>query len=319
MKIELLKNMITKNRTKSETKTDVFQLITDRILASLEAGTIPWKKGWSASNQAPRNWEGKIYQGCNWFLLGMASFENPVFVTFKKALDLGGCVRKGEKGLPVIFWKFLASDKINPANGKAKQIPMLKTFTVFNVSQCDGLPALPAVKLHEWDSVEEAERIVAGMPSAPPISEDGRGKAYYYPASDSVHMPTHKSFFTAEDWYSTLFHELGHSTGHESRNARDLSGKFGSESYAREELVAELTAAFLLAHCKIDALEIDNSAAYIANWTKVLTNDPKAFIWAAGKAQHAARYIMDAETQEEEATKPKRPNLAALPFGAGRP
>lgn len=291
-------------------KKDIYEEVTQRIVASLRAGVCPWKRDWTATSDAPRNWDGRVYRGINWLLLGSLAYDRPIFVTFNKAKELGGMVRKGEKGHLVTFWKFFQSRDIDPNTGKPKRIPMLRYYYVFNVAQCEGLPELPAPAVRPFEPVAECERIVASMPNAPAIHENGRGRCFYRPSTDSVHMTARTAFQSEAGFYSTLFHELGHSTGHQSRLDRETltkSANFGTATYSREELVAELTAANLCAHTGISAPVIDNQAAYIQGWLSALQEDAKALVWAAGKAARAADYILgithhDDATEETTAT-----------------
>lgn len=288
---------------------DLYQEVTDRILAALRNGVCPWRKDWSATNDTPRNWDNRPYRGINWLMLSTLAYESPVYVTFKKALDLGGKVRKGEKGQLVVFWKFFKTRDIDPSTGKNKTIPMLRHYHVFNIAQCENLPERPALNVRPFEPLAECERIVADMPHRPSITEDGRGRCFYRPSTDSVHMTARNAFKSETGFYGTLFHELGHATGHPSRlNRPGITEKanFGSDTYSREELVAELTSANLCAHTGIAAPLIENQASYLQSWLNVLQEDTKALIWAAGKAARAADYILgitpEESTEETEAT-----------------
>jgi len=293
-------------KTTDKPRLDVYQAVTDRIIEALEQGTPPWRKDWTAINSAPRNWDGRGYRGINWLLLGILLYANPVFVTFNKAKALGGQVRKGEKGHIVTLWKFFKGK--DATTGLEKVVPMLKHFYVWNVAQCDGLPDLPQVEAREFEPLDMAEQIISAMPSPPHIDECGNGRCYYQPKNDAIHMTERVAFKSSEGFYSTLFHELGHATGHESRLARKTlmeGGGFGSQTYSREELVAELTAANLCAVSGISNPELEvNHAAYCAGWAKVLKEDPKAIVWAAGQAAKAADCILGRkdEPMMEEAT-----------------
>jgi len=287
----------------------VYQVITDRIIGLLEQGTVPWQKPWTTSegDAFPRNLVSrKPYRGVNTFLLHAMSYGSPYWLTFKQAQALGGNVRKGEKAAPVVFWRWLDTDE-KDATGKAKRVPMLRYYSVFNVAQCDGIAA--PVTEHNGrthNPIDEAERIVAGMPKRPAIQLGGN-RACYSPAFDRVSMPEPETFASGQAYYSVLFHELTHSTGHESRLARKgIAGTdgewsaFGSTPYAREELVAEMGAAFLAGHAGIVERTLDNSAAYIAGWLERLKDDNKLVVMAAAQAQKAADYILDARQGGDE-------------------
>jgi antirestriction protein ArdC len=283
----------------------VYEIVTERILEKLEHGTVPWHKPW-AGGGCPQNLvSGKEYRGVNIWLLGSQDFTSPYWVTFKQAKQLGGTVRKGERSTPCIFWKFLARDTENPETGetKTKQIPLIRYYSVFNVEQCDGIShkrlEAQAEEPAPFNPIEAAEAIVASYPDAPSISQDGRASAYYRPATDSIHMPIRETFDSEAHFYATLFHEMTHSTGHESRLSRPgVSNpiRYGSHEYSQEELVAEMGAAFLLAEAGIDNDSLtDNSASYIASWLKALKDDPKLVVLAGAQAQKAVDHITGRE------------------------
>lgn len=285
---------------------DTYQEITNRILDLLNTGVVPWRKPWSASGYAPSSLaSGKAYRGINTFLLNATPYVSPYWVTYKQAQERGGHVRKGEKGWPLVFWKIVT--KNNDEGEAAALYPFLKTWTVFNVEQTEGL-SYTQVEKPTFDTIEAAEAIIAGMPNAPKLSHDGGAEAYYRPSSDSVHLPRRESFRSPESYFNVAFHELSHATGHLSRLNRPGVGlcgaTFGTKGYAREELVAEMAAAMLGGECGIVPSTIDNSAAYVANWLGALAHDTKLVIVAAGAAQKAADYIMgrvDAETETADA------------------
>src|SRR6266568_4607468 len=290
-------------------KSDVYQVITDRIVGLLEQGVIPWQKPWRGGEQMPRNLiSQREYRGVNVFLLHAVMFESPYWLTFNQAKQLGGHVKQGERACPVVFWKRLdAADKDSPT-GK-KTVPFLRYYSVFNVAQCEGIPqdkipALPGSQ-REHNPIEEAERIVAGMHRKPEIRHGG-DRACYSPSLDRVDMPKPETFRTGQDYYSVLFHELTHSTGHESRlNRKGFSGSegewsaFGSAPYGREELVAEMGAAFLCGQAGIVELTIDNSAAYVRSWLERLKDDNRLVVQAAAQAQKAADFILGEKEAEE--------------------
>lgn len=293
--------------TSKKMKRDPYQIITDRVCEILESGTVPWRKPWRGGEGGmPRNLKsGKAYRGVNVFTLALAGFSSPYFLTYKQAKDLGGQVRKGERGMPVVFWKWLKRTEVDEATGEesTKTRPMLRLYTVFNVEQCDGLNEHPAVVEREdavWDDndpIPACEAVVAGYESAPTI-EHVHQSAWYRPSTDTVNVPEIGLFDSPEAYYSTMFHELGHSTGHASRLGRksitDLQG-FGTHSYSREELIAEMTAAFLCGMTGIEGSTLDNSAAYLAHWMERLREDNRLIVVAAQQAQKAADLILGNE------------------------
>ncbi len=277
---------------------DLYQTVTDKILAMLDKGVAPWRSPIMASaNGRPMNLASdKAYRGVNVFLLAYTAMErgytSRYWVTFPQALELGGNVRKGEKSSMVVFWKLLEDKK-----DKSRKIPLLRYYNVFNLDQCDGIKAPDAIAPVAGSAtpIESADDLVNGYLGAPVIANDGGARAYYKPADDSVHMPAREVMRSAEEYYSTLFHELAHSTGHSSRLNRGLDVNpvcFGDENYGREELVAELAASFLGARAGIEPATIENNAAYLAGWARTLRGDKKLVVAAAGAAQKAADWIV---------------------------
>jgi len=277
---------------------NVYAIITDTIIKKLQEGTVPWHMPWSA--ERPKNLiSDKPYRGINVFLLGSLGYMSPYWVTFKQAQNLGGHVNKGEKGTPVVFWKTYSKMETDPDSQKTEKKSrfVLRYYSVFNIEQC----TLPAEEVPQedpttraFDPIPKAQSIVEAMPNAPAITHQSQ-RACYSPLLDIVNMPKPESFDTPENYYSTLFHELTHSTGHESRlNRKGITDpvRFGSHSYSKEELVAEMGAAFLSGHCGIEDRILDNSAAYINGWLGRLKNDPKLVVMAAAKAQKASDYIL---------------------------
>lgn len=283
-------------------KSDVYQIITDRIVEMLENGVAPWRKPWNYGiDGGPRNLVSKKhYQGINAFLLACSPHTSPFWMTFKQAKDMGGNVRKGEKGTPVIFWKIYEKEDESAEDGK-KRLPVLRYYTVFNADQCEGIKA-PKDDLSEWpehERIERAEAIQLAMPNRPAVTYGG-GRAFYRPSTDTVTVPELKRFENPEEFYSTLFHELAHSTGHQSRLNRDgVTGFnfFGDKDYSKEELIAEMTAAFLCGHCGIESATLENSAAYLQGWIKTLKGDKKLAITAAAHAQKAANYVLNIKAE----------------------
>ena len=277
---------------------NVYEIITNNIISKLEQGEIPWKKSWNAQTQAPRNLtSGKLYSGINVFLLLSARYQSPYWLTFKQAQERGGVVRKGEKGCPIVFWS--KTEKEDQETGEVKEVGFLRYYTVFNVAQIDGLKDVPETEIYSIsengaEAIDAAEMIVAQMPNKPQITH-GHTRACYSPAWDRVEMPVSIAFDGPAEYYSTLFHELAHATGHESRLNRHSTLKnhnFGSTDYSKEELVAEFGSAFLCAEAGISPAVIDNQAAYIQGWLKALKNDSKLLVNAAAQAQKAADWIM---------------------------
>lgn len=231
-----------------------------------------------------------------------ARYQAPYWLTFKQATERGGIIRKGEKGFPVIFWKI--QKETDEETGKEKTIPLLRYYTVFNVAQVDDLANVPATEIHTASEggrqeIRAAELIVAQMPNRPQIVH-GFTRACYTPSADRVQMPVSITFDGQAEYYSVLFHELTHSTGHADRLSRNLGEirAFGDEEYSKEELVAEFGAAFLCAEAGISPAVIGNQAAYIQGWLKALKNDSRLLICAAAQAQKAASYIMGRQAAE---------------------
>jgi len=289
----------------------VYEIVTARLLEKLEQGTVPWHKPWAAGG-APRNLvSGKAYRGVNVWLLASENFSSSYWLTFKQAKALGGTVRKREKATPVIFWRWIARDTENPKTGETetRKIPLVRYYNVFHVEQCDGISHARLEAEQEepepFNPIESAEAIVSGYPKPPAIAHDGRGSAFYRPATDSIHMPERETFDSEEHFYATLFHEMAHSTGHESRLARPgvtNRTRYGSHDYSQEELVAEMSAAFLLAEAGIDTDGlVDNSASYIQSWLRALRSDSKLVIFAGAQAQKAVDHILDRSSECEAA------------------
>src|SRR5690242_2985066 len=241
---------------------DVYAIITERITAALERGTAPWHQTWTAG-MAPQSLVTRhAYRGVNVFVLSMtaraAGYGSPYWVTYNRARSMGGNVKRGEHGTPVVFWKFFDAPAVDNTDGDELEItdtprarrrpPLLRYYTVFNVAQTEGIAIPTPLNGAPVAPIEAAEQIVAGMPRAPRIVESLDGGAYYAPRLDMVHMPARPRFSRSEDFYAVLFHELTHSTGHASRLNRSTlneAGRFGDANYSREELVAEMGAAFL--------------------------------------------------------------------------
>lgn len=294
-------------------KSDVYQRVTDRIIEQLEQGVVPWKSPYFSKVGFPKNFcSGKAYQGINIFLLGSLRFTSPYFLTFLQAKELGGHVRKGERGhLVVKYGTYSKEEDTKPEGEEATTRRYLKAYTVFHASQIEGIEFPEVVELPELSVSEKtalAREIVSGMPKCPEIRE-GSAIPCYRQATDSVHMPEPRFFESEEAYYSTLFHELTHSTGHIDRLARksllenkgmDASGDTARKIYAEEELVAEMGASYLNAFAGIFDAELTNSAAYLQGWIDALKGkDAKGWvIRAASQAQKAADYILGIDREE---------------------
>lgn len=287
------------------TTIDAYEAVTARICEHLERGTAPWKKPWQNSRMPANAVSGKAYRGVNAFLLGVGMFRDHRWLSFKQAIDLGGYVRKGERSMIAVLWKRVkvARAILGPDEPTETEIPFMRFYHVFNVEQCDGLrlPPLPEpTALSPAVRLERAEAVVSGMASPPAILGGGCA-ASYSPMEDLVRIPRIEQFGSTDAFYATLFHELGHATGHPSRLARPgVSGSihFGSEGYGREELVAELASAFCCAHAGLDNSLEEQAAAYCAGWLRAIRGDPKAFTVAAGQAQKAADRILGVTFEE---------------------
>ncbi len=278
----------------------IYTRVTESLIAMLEAGCVPWRNPILGRGQAgpPRNLvSAKPYRGVNLFLLAFAAwskgYTSSCWLTFNQARAKGGSVKKGEKSCMVVFWKpYETTDK---QTGEKVTIPVLRHFSVFNAEQCDGIqvPDAPAFEPLAFSPIDECERLVSGYEGGPVI-EHGGSQAYYLPKADRVHIAQRDRFESCDAYYATLFHELSHSTAHSSRLDRGIDTRpapFGSADYGKEELIAEMAAAFLCGHAGISPATIDNAAAYLAGWIKTLKGDHRLAISAAGAAQKAADWI----------------------------
>jgi antirestriction protein ArdC len=272
----------------------VYQEVTDRIIAELERGAIPWTKPWKARPQnggfLPHNVvTGRAYHGINvpilWCQADMLGYPTHSWLTFKQAKEKGGSIRKGEKATQVVFTKKLRiKDELTEED---KQISMVRGYFVFNAAQVDGLPDPPATaEVPPEARHSAAESFIAATHAN---IRYGGNEACFVPSLDYIEMPPFSAFKTAEGFYCTELHECTHWSGHESRLDRNLTGRFGTRSYAAEELVAELGAAFLCAHLSIEG-ELRH-AGYIAEWIELFRHDERAIFTAAAKAQQAADYL----------------------------
>ncbi|MBX9828025.1 MAG: ssDNA-binding domain-containing protein [Xanthobacteraceae bacterium] len=289
---------------------DVYQEITDTIVTQLEQGVRPWHRPWRAANMEgrvmlPLRHNGEAYRGINTISLWMQGiakgYTAPRWMTFKQALDLGGCVRNGEKGTLTVYADSIKGSETDAQTGEetTAEIHYMKGYTVFNVEQIDGLPETyydrPAPGGEALPRIERAETFFTATGAS---IRHGGNRAFYSPSSDHIQMPPFEAFESPEAYYATLAHEASHWTKHEKRLARDFGRKrWGDEGYAMEELVAELGAAFLCATLELSPVIRDEHASYLACWLKVLKEDKRAIFSAAGHAQRAADYLRSLQPQ----------------------
>lgn len=272
---------------------NVYQVVTDKIIAELEQGRIPWEKPWTgAGNGAWNRVTGKPYSYINQLLLGKPG----EWLTYKQATEAGGKVRKGEKASVCVFWKQIP---VEDEDGKTKLVPMLRYYNVFHIDQCEGIEQ----KHHkededgnavEFDPIEEAEEVLSNYLTREGIKlENVKGdKACYRPSHDDIILPRRDQFAQAEEYYSTAYHEATHSTGHKDRLNRIKSTHFGSGEYSREELVAEMGSAMSLNRLGIETKHsLRNSVAYIQSWLSVLKEDNRAVVYASSRAEKAVKLI----------------------------
>jgi antirestriction protein ArdC len=283
-------------------RASVYEIVTDQVIKQLESGVAPWRKPWRT--EMPCNLlSQKPYRGLNVFLLASQGYASCYWLTFNQANKLGGRIKQGEHSSLVTFWHI--GDERPDAAGKKTRPFLLRYYRVFNLSQTEGIAERLGLgeSPRPVPSIEQCEAIVAGMPNAPRMEKSNA--AWYRPSFDTVGIPDRGLFSSGEEYYSTLFHELTHSTGHASRIGRDgieTLNTFGSESYSREELIAEMGAAMLCGVTGIAPATLQNSAAYLKTWIERLKSDSRLLVSAASAAQKAADYIRgESAACEEEA------------------
>jgi antirestriction protein ArdC len=280
---------------------DIYESITNKILEQLSKGIIPWQRPWHGGLEGAKSYvTGKPYSLLNQLLLGREGY----YLTWKQISDLGGTVKKGCKSNIVVFYKMTKTTETKMVDGEIKEeeklIPVLRYYTVFHEEDCEGIPMKGGKDEPKsvLSPVEEAEKVIAGYygREACKLNIELSNRAFYSPSEDSVTVPAMEQYDIVEEYYSTLFHETTHSTGHSSRLNRDMTGHFGSDSYSKEELVAELGAAFLVQKCGMDSAKaFKNSVAYIQSWSKKFKEDKKLIVSAASKAEKAVKFILTGE------------------------
>ena len=277
------------------------QRITAEIIKRLEEGTRPWVKPWRGVALArPMRACGIPYQGINvfwlWLVADMCGFASPYWMTYRQAKELGGQVRKGEKATIAVFYKSYTKEVEDPQTGEQGEEArrVLKSYPVFNADQVDDLPARfrPAPVIQPVAPAGQRAEIDTFFASVPAEVRQQGSSAYYEPVADRITMPPVELFTDYDHYYATLAHEMSHWTGHGSRLARDLKNRFGSQGYAAEELVAELSSAMLGSELGLPVAHLDHHASYIDNWLQLLRQDDRAILTAAAKAEEASSYLL---------------------------
>jgi antirestriction protein ArdC len=303
-------------------KPDLYQVITDKVIALLEAGTIPWQRPWNQYGLARNYATGHVYTGINAFLLNFfPTFDVPFYMTYKQAQALGGQVKKGAKAETVYFFKTLYKDadgkslkpaqiaKLGDGDKFVKAIPMPRTFHLFNIADIDGIEFdIPEIGENPNAPIDACDNFVLGLQDVPEVNHKDLNHAFYAPVADQINMPPLPRFSCSPAYYKTLFHEITHSTGHESRLDRPgitlpMEQRVpGSEPHAHEELVAELGAIYLCQHAGIltapplGAGGLENAAAYIDSYLGYLKNDKRFLFQASSQAQKAVNFLLEAPT-----------------------
>lgn len=294
---------------------NVYQMVTDRIIAALESGTIPWEKPWintSGTNVAVSHQDGRTYSILNQMMLDIPG----EWITFKQAEKEGGHIKKGAKSSKVVFFKMMQKERTDKdgntvidedGNPRMNQIPILQYSCVFHIEDTEGIEKkyivskpMPSdnIPIATIDAAAQSYLARTGVT----LRHYEQGQSYYSPGQDEIILPHMNQFQNAESYYATLFHEMGHSTGHPSRLSRDMGQMFGDDLYSREELVAEITSAVLCNHFGIDTSKIQrNTAAYIQHWLNAIKEDSRMVVTAATRAEKAVKLILG--EQEETAAE----------------
>ena len=311
----------------------VHRIVTERMIAALERGTVPWRKPWQAAAGQPRSMcTGQPYRGVNVFLLGLTAAEegysSPFWGTYRQISDLGGQVRKGEHSTLVVFWKQAQAEHRDPQTGEltVKQLPVLRYYRVFNATQADHLPERFHPAPGEHSEISGPQAVLDGyLARGPKLVHVAGDRADYHPATDTIRLPLRSQFRSAEGYYATAFHEAGHSTGHPTRLGRPgiaAFDHFGSDKYAREELVAQMSSSLLCAQTGIEDPEIfENSASYIAGWLiraepRHQARDHRGRPGAAGLRPDQPGRTRTGQRQRPPPPKPRPPGMSMSPAEA---
>lgn len=312
---------------------DAYQEVTDAIIAELEKGVRPWFKPWNAGNTAgrivtPRRHNGQPYRGINiltlWLIACSKGYQSPIWMTYKQAQELAGQVKKGEKAATVFYAsKITVTEENERGEEEEKQIPFMKSYYVFNVEQIEGLPEHyytrpePPPARDDMARIPEADSFIDGTGAD---IRHGGGEAFYSPSADYIRLPPFEAFKNADSYYTTASHELTHWTNHASRLNRSFGRKvWGDEGYAKEELVAELGAAFLAAELGIMPQIEEQHAPYIGNWLKTFRGDKRAIFHAAAHAQRAVDYLTGLQPADSQDTEEEETPAAGVEFPAPLP
>ena len=298
-------------------KFDLYSHVTETIIKVMESGSLEWVKSWTSTTELPHNaLTGHKYKGCNipilWLTARMNGYRFDRWMTFKQMCKAGGRLKPGQTSTKVVYWRFVNHKTKKDSDGKPVKYPLLRYWSMFNIDQMTGLDEKfyekpESSKLSESEKIQHADKFFENISIK---VEHGGSKACYIPSQDVIRLPEFSDFKTAADYYSVRAHETAHATGHASRLNRDLSGRFGDDSYAMEELVAELTSAFVCASLGLKPISRDgmkDHASYLQHWIKVLKKDPKAFVKAGTLASNAHQYILSLQpavfVDEEEHKK----------------
>lgn len=288
--------------TKTAIKKDVYQIITDRIIAQLEKGVVPWKKNWKKEGMPTNLITLKPYRGINILLLSSLGFSRNYFLTFNQLKQLGGTLKHGERSTPVCYWKYSDAEQEQDNNIEigAKKKVVMRYYIVYNIEQCEGIPEDMIPVRAEVNPIVSCESIAGQMPDKPDIQHKGN-MPFYSPASDVINMPPIQYFDDAEAYYETLFHELIHSVGHikrlGSKEIHDAESK-SQEPYSVEELIAEIGACFLKSIAGIEGKHYENSMAYIHGWLNRLKNNQTFIVYASTMAQQRVDFILNTHKNE---------------------